>query len=284
MLLYDFFGETAILPYDEFLSFSDMLLIVPFNNQYINPDNLNKIIKNRYLSSDYFFYNAYFYSQYKHSMPSVIFVNDNVAYDELEKRLDFFSLDFNLKSDTLFPFTNLRNISKNTISKNQIIQYENIYQNNPLITKYKAFTHFADDDLEMAESLYLEYINKNPFDIDSYIKLKEIYKRINDRKNYFKMCKKLVELDSMNVFFLYDLLLFYFDNNDYTNSLKIIEMMIELHPDFSSNYLNRAILYNKLGEVDLVEDSIKKAKECNLNSVRDFDVNSFEKLYYPYGW
>ena len=281
IVIYNYLGETAILPYDLYAKYinkkscyNGTCYIFPMNNIFTINENFRvEKIKERYFSKKYFYYSTYYDREYKNKFIGIIFKNDDICDRELKKRLELLPSSC---FDEKINFTQLKELGNMRITKENIEALESRYENNLILMKAKAFYFFTNEDYLSAEKLYREYLKYYPLDFDALINLKKIYLTLNEKEMYKDCSIKLVEMDSENIFFLFDLLKIYYDEENYEECIPILDKMISACPDLSLNYINLAIVYNKLNNIEFRDKNIALAKKYDPKYVKNLNI---EQMY-----
>lgn len=296
ILVYSVLGETAILPISylkkpaiynrKILIFNDKYSF----NEYIMDNEIKKLslfMKNKYLDNTYFYISDYFEDTYNKNFLGVIFVDDKIANQELEKRLELLNYKKETKKDILennISFNKLNKYKKYRLSINDVNKMNVSKDNKYVFLKLKAYLNYRDGNLDEALRLYVQYLKKNPKDFDALKNIADIYEKLKDIKNAEKIYLKLNKLDNNNLTFLYKLLrIYYYDKKDYKKALNICNRMIKIQDNMLNLYLNKAVIYLAMKNENKARKIIEYVAEKDINKVNEFlkfnRINSIEELY-----
>lgn len=257
-LLYNYFGETTILPIS-FLETQDYIKenqIFPFDStfHYKTKNDYVTFMKDKYFDSLYVQYSIYFKNVYNKNFIGVIFKNDDIANIELNKRLNLLNEKFESDKEILknrIYFRNLAKFKNKQISLNDINTFKIDDNNKDLIIKIKAYVNYRDGNFAEAEKFYNEYLEINPNDFDALKNMANIYFRQNKMEKAEKLYKKIHNIDNNNLTFMYKLLLlYYYHKKDYEKALEMCNKMIKTEDDMTILYLNKIIILYMMGKKD----------------------------------
>lgn len=294
VMVFGIFGEITLLPAShlkqpkifsrEIFMFDDKYRFEREVSDY-NIDKYYTLMKNRFFDKFYLLHHYYFEHEYKRPFFGVRFVDDNIANEELEKRLNLLNFPKETKEDII-----KRNISFKPFRKyrnyNLTIQNINSFkvneENKDIILKATAYAYYKDKDLDNALKLYSQYLKKYPKDIDALINCARIYQEQNKIKEAEKIYLKLHDIDKLNISFLYELMQLYYYNKDYQKALDTCDKMIEIQNNMYSLYYNKTVIYFALGNKEEANKIFEFITEQDINMMRNFlvinDVSSIEEL------
>ena len=214
---------------------------------------------------------------YKHKPQAYIFEdNEDYVNKEFQKRLFLFE---SVKEDKnifkIIKFNNLLEYDKQNITLDNIDKLMEKYGQNDILLKTKASLLFDSQEYEKSLSLYKEYAEKNPNDIDAKIKMANIYEIQNKLDLAIDMYDNLLRNDSNNTFLLCKTANLYYKLGNYNKALDIYKTILK--DDFIMDYTNSvadiirtnmSIIYNKIGQQEKAEDCLSKIK--NTDNIKNF--------------
>ena len=216
---------------------------------------------------DYFFYAPYmnyFKSTYGMDLVGIMWVSDEKAQKELVKRLVL----LNYKASTKHKKINFKSLYKkfhNIKLSDKDIHTSINMDLSDVELKARAFINYKNKNFDEAKKLYTEYLEKyNPDDLDSLMKLADIFhneKKIKDEENIYL---RLLKIDNANLKFYYNLISIYFDNyNDYEKSLDLVNKMLDVNNKMYAMHLNKANILVHLGRNEEAKETIEAAKKIS---------------------
>lgn len=287
LLVYNLLGETAILPVSylkqekvfsrEIFMFDDKYRFEREFSDY-DIDKYCILMKNRYFDSYYLLHRYYLINEYNRKFIGVIFVDDERAKKELEKRLVLLNIKKETKSDILkddISFNKLNYYKKYHLSLSNIKKNNVTKENKIILLKAEAYLNYKNGKLEKALDLYLKYLKKNSKDIDALRNIADIYERLNDIRNAERIYLKLHKLDKNNLTFLYKLMkIYYYHKKDYKKALNTCNEMIKIQGNMLNLYINKAIIYLALKDKKKAKKIFKYVEEKDVNTLNTFLDNS----------
>jgi tetratricopeptide (TPR) repeat protein len=99
------------------------------------------------------------------------------------------------------------------------------------------------DNIQKAEELYRQYIDRFPQDPTAYYELSRILGNKKDDTEAIKLSQKAVTLEPSNKWYRLYLADLYQDQGDYKNAVEIYEKIIAEHPEDLDNYYQLAVVY-----------------------------------------
>ena len=296
ILVYSILGETAILPisYLQKPAIYNRKIFV-FDDQYsyskylMNQEKrkISLLMKNKYFDSIQFFQTPYFEETYNKEFKGVIFVDDKIAQEELDKRLKL----LNFKKETT------KEILENDISFNKLNNYKDYMlklsdikkikinkENENIVLKAEAYLHYMNGEFKPALKLYSLYLKKVPNDIDALQNIADIYLRLKDVKKAEEIYLKLNKIDKNNLNFMYELLkIYYYNKKEYKKALEICNKMIKLQDNMINLYINKAVIYIALKNKKRADGIFKYVADKDINKINEFleinQMNSIDEIY-----
>ena len=296
ILVYSILGETAILP-ASYLKRSEIFSreIFMLDDQYkfsgeaINSNivEYSKFMKNKYFNSLYFFQTFYLEDTYNRKFKGVMFVDDNIAKEELNKRLELLNFEKETKDDLLksdISFNKLNNYKNFKLTFSNIKNLDITKENKDILLKAKAYLYYREGRLNKSLKLYLQYLKKEPKDYDALYNVADIYVRKNDIKKAENIYLKLTKLDSNNLSFLYKLLkIYYYEKKDYKKALNICNKMIKIQDNMWNLYINKAVIYLAMKNTKKANEVFKFVEDKDINKINDFclinEINEKDDIY-----
>ncbi len=287
ILVYSILGETAILP-ASFLKedkiFSREIFMLDdqykFSGEAINSNivEYSKFMKNKYFNNIYFFQTSYLEDTYNKKFKGVMFVDDNIAREELNKRLELLNFKKDSKEDLLksdISFNKLNNYKNFKLTFSNIKNLDVTKENEDILLKAKAYLYYREGRLNKALKLYLQYLKKVPKDYDALSNVADIYMRKKNIKKAENIYLKLTKMDSNNLSFLYKLLkIYYYEKKDYKKALEICNKMIKIQDNMWNLYLNKAVIYLAMKNTKKANEVFKYLEEKDVNKINYFfEVN-----------
>lgn len=271
-LVYSTLGESSILPADFILPDHTGIGIFHLENNfyYKNEENLRsrKCINSKYFNKDYFGYKDYFNNIYDTEFIGTIFKDNKTAKNEVEKRLELF--DDKLETiehlkKTNINFTNMHSKYKNKkITLDAIQEIEIKKGPSPILDKARAYIFYKNEEYDTSITLYEQYLKTNTNDIDSLLNLARMYYKTGKYKMSEEKYIKLLEIDKENLIFLFELLeIYFYKTNDYDEALAICNKMLNVIDNMPALYINKAIVYSKMGNTKEAENQIEIANKLN---------------------
>lgn len=271
-LVYSTLGESSVLPEAFILPGHTGIGIFHMENNYYykNEEKIKnkKCVNSKYFNQDYFGYKDYFNNIYNTEFIGTIFKDNNTAKNEIEKRLELFDDKIETVNDlkrTNIKFANMQNKYKNKrITLNDIQQIEREKGSSPILDKARAYILYKNEDYDKSIQLYEKYLIINANDIDALLNLARMYNKTEKYKKAEEKYLKLLEIDKENLIFLFELLEIYvYKTNNYNASLEICNKMIDIDDNMPALYINKAIVYSKMGNIKETENQINIADKLN---------------------
>ena len=295
ILIYSILGETAILP-ASFLKEDKIFSreIFMFDDKYrfereFSDYDINKysiLMKNRHFDPLYILHRYYIEKTYNKKFIGVIFLDDKISDRELRKRQELLGFKDENEATIIkkhISFEKLIKYKKYNLSLEQVSKFKKNNENKDIILKTTAYLNYRDGRLDEALNLYLQYLKKAPCDFNALMNIGNIYIKLNDYKNAELIYKKLNKLDENNLIFLYKLLYIYNKNNENKKSLEICDMMIKAQSNMLNLYLNKALIYVLLGDINKAEKFFKYVEKKDMNKINEVlainEVGSLEDIY-----
>lgn len=301
LVTYHLLGEHAIMPKSvlNVKEYGLYMYIYPFNHNFnykMNEDNFKdglfiNSMENRYFDKPYIYF--YYYFQYEYGMKFIgmRFVDDQVAYKELIKRLKLLNSikrikrinrRGNIKKISFEPLKELKDRGKITLEDINKIKVDKGNEN--IILKLKAYIYYRDGDFNKSLNLYNDYLVKNPNDFDALINVADIYMKKNNINKAYEIYNLLHELNPDNLTFMYKLLILNYNyKQNYEDALKICNLMIEQQDNMMSLYMNKYIILlamGNTGEAKKILDYVNSENNLIINNFMVVNkISNFDNLY-----
>ncbi len=130
-------------------------------------------------------------------------------------------------------------------------------------TLSKAIELHKKGNIFEAEKIYYEILENEPQNIQILDLLANIKLKTKDFKTCFKLCEKILELDSNNKDALFNSALSSKNLGHFDKAINYYNKVIELYPDIIEAYYNIALLYADLGNMDKAIYYYNKVLEYN---------------------
>ncbi len=292
ILVYSIFGETVILP-ESYLKRREIFSreIFMLDDQYdfsgesmdISMNEYLKYMKNKYLDSRYFLQTYYFEETYNKKFKGVIFVDDKIAQEELDKRLKLLNFKKETQKDILendISFNKLNNYKDYMLKLSDIRKIKINKENENIVLKAEAYLHYVNGEFKPALKLYSLYLKKVPNDIDALQNIADIYLRLKDVKKAEEIYLKLHKIDKNNLSFLYELLKIYYCNKkEYKKALEICDKMIKLQDNMINLYINKAVIYMAMKNKKKADGIFKYVADKEINKINEFlEINQMNSI------
>ena len=122
-----------------------------------------------------------------------------------------------------------------------------------------------------AQKMIDDILQNNPNDIQALYYQAKIYKLSNNEENYEQTCLKAYEINPNNQQILLELGNFYLAKEDYTNSKKYFEILVNVNDMFYEGYYGYIYSLIELGQLKEILPLVRKMTLINQNA----SINSF---------
>jgi len=103
-------------------------------------------------------------------------------------------------------------------------------------------------DYQKAKIWYERYIQLDSTNPRIISNLSDVYRKLNDNENTFRMLKRSVELGSKNPAVLSNLSIEYFNRNNLQNAIAIAESAIRINPNYPTAHANLGLIYTEINK------------------------------------
>ena len=179
--------------------------------------------------------------------------------------------------------SDLKEIADNIINKNfnQALKLCDIYQNEKnkyIIFNFKGAIYLSQNNFENAEVNFLNSLKENNKFIDPLNNLFQLYFKKKDFKKLLSYAIKLIEIDSFNPSYNYNLGFALEQNNKIEESIKYYKNCIDLNGSDKLKALNNiGVLYSKLNKENIANKYFLDAFKIDQNNT--FTINNLLTSY-----
>ena len=274
-IVYSILGEVAIYPksYFEFSDFRHGSLIQLSKIDSTKIQTYSRTDADRYFGKSYFNYGNYLLGVYKQDFKGAIFVDDEVAEKELDKRLELLDEtkeDMNVPRGKYISFNNLyKKYKGKKFTSDELLKIEERKSKSPILTKAIAYAYYQEKEYDKSIELYKEYLKEEPNDFDANLNIADMYIKEKEYEKALEYLYKLNSIDEKILNVMFKLLNIYvYEKKDKERAIEVCDKMISINNKMHSLYLNKAIVYFHFEDKESAEKVLiesKKVDEENAN-------------------
>lgn len=138
---------------------------------------------------------------------------------------------------------------------------------------YRGRAYAKRLDYQASIKDYLKLVAMGKRDVTIYNSLGFWYSKINDYKKAFNNLSIALQMNSTDPYALNNMGYVRYAEGNYGKAIDLINMSLEIDPSNSYAYKNRALVYIKLGDIELALTDLRKAESLGYQEEYDNEVN-----------
>ena len=208
------------------------------------------------------------YSHLKIDYIGFIFVDDEIAEQELDKRLvllDETKEDMNLPKGKYISFNNLyKKYKGKKFTSEELLKIEEKKGKSLVLTKAIAYAYYQEKEYDKSIELYKEYLKEVPNDFDASLNIADMYIKEKEYEKALEYLYKLNSVDEKILDVLFKLLNIYvYEQKDKRKAIEACDKMISIDDKLDSLYINKAIVYYHFGDKENAEKALIEMKKVD---------------------
>ena len=229
-------------------------------------------------------YSNYLNNTYNIKLDGIIFINDNQAIKEFERRGGNFS---DLNNKNIF-FSNIKREAKNSINLKTLDEKIKENPDNEFLYAAKGRIYLKNKDYDRAIEEFKIAINKSDTVNPYYLLLANAYLEKGDINNAIENYNKIIDLYPYSFNIMAKTAQLYMKTEDYNNAVKMYKRIIEIFPyvpynNFKTYYNDIALAEYKLKHYEQAIDYLNTAEQINphdvnylLRACSKININNFD--------